>query len=58
MTNGKRDLAVYLSGNGPLVAVLTEALARDKQRQEKEKGNIQIVLYIILKILWKKRKKI
>lgn len=38
-TDGKRDLAVYLSGNGPLVAVLTEALARDKQRQEKEKGN-------------------
>ena len=39
VTGGKRDLAVYLSGNGPLVAVLTEALARDKQRQEKEKGN-------------------
>ena len=38
-TDGKRDLAVYLSGNGPLVAVLTEALARDKQRKEKEKGN-------------------
>ena len=29
--------AVYLSGNGPLVAVLTEALARDKVRQEKER---------------------
>ena len=38
-TDGKRDLAVYLSGNGPLVAVLTEALARDKQRKEKENGN-------------------
>lgn len=38
-TDGKRDLAVYLSGNGPLVAVLTEALARDKQRQEREKDN-------------------
>lgn len=38
-TDGKRDLAVYLSGNGPLVSVLTEALARDKQKQEKEKGN-------------------
>jgi hypothetical protein len=38
-TDGKQDLAVYLSGNGPLVAVLTEALARDKQRQEREKGN-------------------
>ncbi len=33
------DLAVYLSGNGPLVEVLTEALTRDKQKQEKEKGN-------------------
>jgi len=38
-TEGKRDLAVYLSGNGPLVAVLTEALARDKQKQELAKGN-------------------
>lgn len=33
------DLAVYLSGNGPLVAVLTEALTRDKQAQEKAIGN-------------------
>lgn len=33
------DLAVYLSGNGPLVAVLTEALTRDKQAQEKVRGN-------------------
>ena len=39
LTDGKRDLAVYLSGNGPLVAVLTEALARDKKRQEEENGN-------------------
>lgn len=39
LTDGKRDLAVYLSGNGPLVDVLTEALARDKQRQEHDKGN-------------------
>jgi hypothetical protein len=31
--------SVYLSGNGPLVAILREALARDKQRQEKERGN-------------------
>lgn len=37
--NGKRDLAVYLSGNGPLVKVLTEALARDKKRQENNLGN-------------------
>ena len=34
----KQDLAVYLSGNGPLVQVLTEALTRDKQVQEKENG--------------------
>ena len=33
------DLAVYLSGNGPLVAVLTEALTRDKKAQEEAKGN-------------------
>ena len=29
----KENGAVYLSGNGPLVAVLTEALARDNQRK-------------------------
>ena len=33
----KGDKAVYLSGNGPLVDVLTEALARDKKRQEEAK---------------------
>lgn len=32
------DLAVYLSGNQPLVDVLTEALARDKKRQENDKN--------------------
>lgn len=32
------DLAVYLSGNGPLVKVLTEALARDKIAKEKDRG--------------------
>ncbi len=32
------DLAVYLSGNGPLVKVLTEALARDKVAKEKDRG--------------------
>lgn len=31
--SSKSDLAVYLSGNGPLVDVLTEALARDKKKQ-------------------------
>ena len=35
----ERNLAVYLSGNGPLVKVLTAALAKDKQRKEQEKGN-------------------
>ena len=33
-----RNLAVYLSGNGPLVKVLTAALAKDKQRRERDKG--------------------
>ena len=33
------DLAVYLSGNGPLVKVLTEALARDKVAKEKAAGH-------------------
>ena len=32
------DQAVYLSGNGPLVAVLTEALARDHQKKCKARG--------------------
>lgn len=35
----KDEGAVYLSGNGPLVAVLTEALAQDNVKKEKEKGN-------------------
>ncbi len=30
--------AVYLSGNGPLVKILSEALTRDKVKQLKEKG--------------------
>lgn len=33
-----RSLAVYLSGNGPLVKVLREALARDAAEQEKKKN--------------------
>lgn len=36
--DGERNLAVYLSGNGPLVKVLTAALAKDKQKRENEKG--------------------
>ena len=34
----ENDGAVYLSGNGPLVAVLTEALARDNYKKSREKG--------------------
>ena len=30
--------SVFLSGNGPLVAILREALARDKIKNEKEQG--------------------
>lgn len=30
--------SVFLSGNGPLVAILREALARDKVKREKERG--------------------
>ncbi|WP_334132616.1 DUF2075 domain-containing protein [Silanimonas lenta] len=38
-TNAEAELhAVYLSGNGPLVQVLQEALARDRVRREKEQG--------------------
>lgn len=33
------EASVYLSGNGPLVQILQEALARDRVRREKEKGN-------------------
>lgn len=34
----EEDGAVYLSGNGPLVAVLTEALARDNYKKAKNNG--------------------
>jgi DUF2075 family protein len=38
-TNAEEELhAVYLSGNGPLVLVLQEALARDRIRREAEHG--------------------
>jgi hypothetical protein len=37
--NAKDELhSVFLSGNGPLVAVLREALARDRIRRERERG--------------------
>ena len=35
----ERSSTVFLSGNGPLVAILREALTRDKVKREKEKGN-------------------
>ncbi len=35
----KGNTSVYLSGNAPLVAILQEALTRDKVRREKELGN-------------------
>jgi len=34
----KGDSSVYLSGNGPLVAILQEALTRDRVQREKELG--------------------
>jgi hypothetical protein len=38
-TDKNNDLySVFLSGNGPLVAILREALARDKVRHEREHG--------------------
>ncbi len=35
----KATTSVFLSGNGPLVAILQEALTRDRVLREKEKGN-------------------
>lgn len=38
-SDSENDLySVFLSGNAPLVAILREALTRDKVRQEKERG--------------------
>jgi schlafen family protein len=38
--NKENDLySVFLPGNGPLVAILREALTRDKVKREKERGN-------------------
>ena len=39
LDNQNGNTSVYLSGNGPLVAILQEALARDKISREKLKGN-------------------
>jgi len=38
LENEHRTTSVYLSGNAPLVAILQEALARDKIKNEKERG--------------------
>jgi hypothetical protein len=35
----EKSSTVYLSGNGPLVAILREALTRDKLKRERDKGN-------------------
>lgn len=39
LDNSKGNSSVFLSGNGPLVAILQEALARDKVSQELLNGN-------------------
>jgi hypothetical protein len=39
MSEENRSTSVYLSGNGPLVAILREALTRDRVKREKAKGN-------------------
>ena len=38
-TKNEKSSTVYLSGNGPLVAILREALTRDKLKREKDRGN-------------------
>ena len=38
LDQGKGDTSVYLSGNAPLVAILQEALTRDKVEREKKAG--------------------
>lgn len=39
LDNEKNNTSVYLSGNAPLVAILQEALIRDKVNRERELGN-------------------
>ncbi len=39
LDKGKGNSSVFLSGNAPLVAILQEALTRDKVKREKELGN-------------------
>ncbi len=38
LDNEKKTTSVFLSGNGPLVAILREALTRDRVKREKERG--------------------
>ncbi len=38
----EKSSTVFLSGNGPLVAILREALTRDKVKREKQNGNKKI----------------
>jgi hypothetical protein len=37
--DNEKSSTVFLSGNGPLVAILREALTRDKVKREREQGN-------------------
>ncbi|MFD0941778.1 DUF2075 domain-containing protein [Pedobacter boryungensis] len=39
LDRSKGDTSVFLSGNGPLVAILQEALVRDKVKRESLRGN-------------------
>jgi hypothetical protein len=39
LDKSKGNTSVFLSGNGPLVSILQEALTRDKVKREKQKGN-------------------
>ena len=39
MDNENELYSVFLSGNGPLVAILRGALTRNKVKTEKERGN-------------------
>jgi len=42
VTDDKKDIAVFLSGNGPLIKVLTESLARDLSKRQKIKKNVAV----------------
>lgn len=39
LNKNEKSTSVYLSGNGPLVAILREALTRDRVERERAKGN-------------------